>query len=162
MDFRFTTDYPFSRLDEIVAYLAGPRLWIPKTDYPDFLDWANRSYEELRTETKRAMLALEGNDIAGITIFQRHKKYKEALEIKNLTVRPESRGRYIASFLLRNTEIEGAREFGSSLILCDAKSKNLSIRTFLFTNHYSAVQKGDIYGIEGGEDAVYRKRIYKI
>jgi len=38
IDFRFTDNYPISRLDEIIEYISGPRLWIPASDYPDFLD----------------------------------------------------------------------------------------------------------------------------
>src|SRR3990172_1913608 len=120
MDFRFTTEYPFSRLDEIVSYLLGPRLWIPHTDYPDFEDWSQKAYLELKKEAKRAIIAISQNQIVGVVIYQRHKKIREALELKNLTVRPDQRGRYIASFLLRNAELEGSREFGTSEVFCDA------------------------------------------
>ncbi len=159
MDFKFTNDYPFSRLDEIVSYLLGPRLWIPSTDYPDFLDWADRTWLELKKENKRAIITLSYNGIVGITVYQRHKKYADALEIKNLTVRPDYRGRYIASFLLKNTEIEGAKEFKSKYILCDAKAKNISVRNFLFKNRYQIMAKTDLYNLSAGEDLVYRKNL---
>lgn len=38
MDFRFTNEYSPTRVDEIVAYLLGPRLWTPQANYPDFGD----------------------------------------------------------------------------------------------------------------------------
>lgn len=157
MNFKFTNQYSVSRLDEIVSYLLGPRLWIPQDDYPDFLDWAHRTHKELKKENKRALIALSNNDIVGVTIYQKHKKHKDCLEIKNLTVRPDQRGRYIASFLLRNTEIEGSREFGLRSVLCDAKAKNLSVRHFLFKHKYRILDKDDLYGLGAGDDLVYKK-----
>lgn len=159
MDFRFTNEYPVSKLDEIVSYLLGPRLWIPHSDYPDFLDWAERAHQELKKEQKRALVAVENNDIVGVTIYQRHKQHPDALEIKNLTVRPDKRGRYIASFLLRNSEIEGTAEFGSREIVCDAKKNNLPIRFFLERNHYNPIARADLYGKSGGEDIVFKKYV---
>ncbi|HXK36212.1 MAG TPA: GNAT family N-acetyltransferase [Candidatus Paceibacterota bacterium] len=158
MEFRFTNDFAVSRLDEIVSFLLGPRLWIPRDDYPDFLAWADKTHRELRREAKRAMVAFRGTDIVGITVYQRHKKDSDALEIKNLTVRPDARGRYIASFLIRNTEIEGVREFGSSSVVCDAKANNLSVRYFLAKHGYRILGRHDLYGLRSGDDLVYAKR----
>ena len=157
MDFKFTNNYPISRLDEIVFYLLGPRLWIPNADYPDFLDWAQKVHGELKKDIKRAMLAISGNEIVGVTIYQRHKKHKDALEIKNLTVRPDMRGRFIASFLMRNAEVEGRREFNSKYVLCDAKADNLAVRFFLMKHQYKIIRKEDLYGLNSGEDIIYKK-----
>jgi ribosomal protein S18 acetylase RimI-like enzyme len=162
MDFRFTNNYPVSQLEEIVEYLVGPRLWIPNTDYPDFLDWASRTYEEFRKESKRALLALSGNEIVGLMIYQPHRRNLDALEIKNLTVRPDKRGRYIASFLLRNAEIDGAKEFKKNRIIYDAKANNFAIRKFLLTNHYRILGRADLYGIGAGEDLIYEKKLVTI
>lgn len=159
MNFIFTNEYPIGRIDEIVSYLLGPRLWIQGNDYPDFLDWANKTYDELKKEQKRALVAIQSNKIVGVTIYQQHKKEKEALEIKNLTVRPDARGRYIASFLLRNSEIEGLRDFKSKYILCDAKENNFAIRGFLLKHHYRSVTKADLYHLGMGDDIVYKKRL---
>lgn len=161
MNFLFTNEYPISRLDEIVNYLLGPRLWIPRVDYPDFSDWAQKTYQELKKESKRALVAIDGHEVVGVSVYQRHKKRAEALEIKNLTIRPDKRGRHIASFLLRNTEIEGTKEFNSKLVLCDAKVKNWQIKYFLLTHHYQIVTKTDLYNRGAGEDLVYRKNLNK-
>ena len=157
MDFRFTTEYPLSRLDEIVSYLLGPRLWIPQTDYPDFSDWAQKSHQEIKRESKRALIALSRQEIVGVAIYQRHKKIKETLEVKNLTVRPDQRGRYIASFLMRNAEVEGARDFKATKVVCDAKANNFSVQSFLVRHHYSILDKTDLYQLGTGEDLVYQK-----
>jgi ribosomal protein S18 acetylase RimI-like enzyme len=159
MDFVFTNEYPVGRIDEIVSFLLGPRLWIPKTDYPDFLDWAQRVHGELKKESKRALVALAHGTVVGAAIYQRHKKQTDTLEIKNLTVRPDVRGRYIASFLMRNAEIEGAREFGAHTALCDAKADNLSVQHFLLKHHYRIVGRHDLYQLHSGRDCVYQKQL---
>ncbi len=161
MDFRFTNEYSMLKLDEIVSYLSGPRLYIPKIDYPDILDWLQRTHDELKKESKRARIALYRNNIVGVLIYQRHKKYKDALELKNLTVRPDVRGRRIASFLLRNAEIEGVREFNSTCVVCDSKANNLAIRYFLLRNKYKVIGKEDLYILNSGLDIIYQKEVYR-
>lgn len=162
MDFRFTTEYPLSRLDEIIAYLLGPRLWTPPTDYPDFADWAEKAYQELRKETKRAIIALYQNQLVGVVVYQRHKRLHEALELKNLTVRPDQRGRCVASFLIRNAEVEGSKEFGVTRILCDAKASNFGVRLFLLRHRYRIVTEADLYCLGAGDDIVYRKELHPL
>jgi ribosomal protein S18 acetylase RimI-like enzyme len=162
MDFRFTTEYPLSRLDEIVSYLLGPRLWIPRTDYPDFEDWVQKAYQEIRGETKRAVIALSQNQIVGAVIYQRHKQFPETLELKNLTVRPDQRGRYIASFLVRNAEVEGTKEFGATSVLCDAKANNFGIRMFLMQHRYRIISETDLYHLNAGGDIIYRKDLHPL
>lgn len=162
MDFRFTTEYPVSRLEEIVSYLLGPRLWIPQADYPDFADWSQKVYGELKKERKRALLALSHQEIVGVAIYQRHKKVKEALEIKNLTVRPDQRGRYIASFLMRNAEIEGVRDFKAEQVICDAKVNNFAVQSFLIRHRYQILTKTDLYQLGSGKDIVYHKHVHPV
>lgn len=159
MDFRFTTDYPTSRIDEIVSYIAGPRLWVPRSDYPDFDDWASRVDRELRKDLKRAVIATSYHDIVGVIIYQRHKKDRQAVEIRNITVRPDVRGRYLASFLLRNTEIEAIREFQPRRIIVDSKRDNLGIKIFLRKHHYRISGHADLYGIGAGIDTIYTKEL---
>ena len=159
MDFRFTNEYPVSRIDEIVSYLLGPRLWIAQTDYPDFSDWAEKAHAQLLSEKKRALVALERNNIIGVVVYQKHKKHADALEMKNLTVRPDRRGRYIASFLMRNAEIEGGREFKAKYAIGDAKASNTSMRMFLLRNGYRVLAKDDLYKLGAGEDLIYKKTL---
>lgn len=157
MDFRFTTEYPHT--EELVSFLMGPRLWIPKESYPDFLDWADKSYRELQKEKKRAIVCIRGKELVGSIIYQRHKEHHDLLELKNLTIEPMARGRYIASFLLRNAEVEGARDFHSTHIICDAKKDNLSIYRFLTKHAYRRVATSDLYRFGAGLDNVYFKSI---
>jgi len=159
MNYRFTTEFSPSRIDEIINYLLGPRLWIPRIDYPDFDDWAQKAHTEIKNETKRAMIALSYNELIGVIIYQRHKKLTDVLEFKNLTVRPDQRGRYIASFLLRNSEIEGQKDFSASSVLCDAKASNLGIRLFLLRHRYQIADQTDLYHLKAGTDIIYQKKL---
>jgi hypothetical protein len=158
MQFLFTNEFSPSRIDEIVGYLAGPRLWIPQVQYPDYDDWLQKVHRELRSEQKRAVVAFAAGIVCGAVIYQRDKRRSDVLEVKNITVRPEEQGRLIASFLMRNTEIEGVRDFpGVTSAICDAKRDNVPIRAFLQRNRYLPVGTTDLYGLGGGEDVVFRK-----
>jgi ribosomal protein S18 acetylase RimI-like enzyme len=159
MHYSFTNEYPASKVDEIVSYLLGPRLWIPQDDYPDFTEWAQTVHVELKGEKKRALIAVSAGHLVGATIYQRHKTDPDALEIKNLTVRPDHQGRHIASFLLRNTEIEGARDYRTRFITIDTKARNLPIRFFLERHKYRLAGRDDLYGLSAGTDVIYRKTI---
>jgi ribosomal protein S18 acetylase RimI-like enzyme len=167
MHFVFTTEQTGKRADEIVDYLLGPRLWIPQVDYPDFDVWATKVpgfgswHTQLKKESKRAIIALARESVIGAIIYQRHQVLPDVLEIKNITVRPDARGRFMASFLLRNAEVEGAHDFGSHEVLVDAKARNTAIRTFLLRNSYKALGIADLYGLGAGEDVVYRKRLIR-
>jgi ribosomal protein S18 acetylase RimI-like enzyme len=114
----------------------------------------------LKAESKRALVAYDHGQIAGVTIYQRHKEHANAIELKNITVRPDVRGRYVASFLLRNTEIEGLREFqGIDSLLADSKVKNQEIKKFLISNKYRVIDRQDIYQLDTGDDYIYRKTL---
>lgn len=162
LDFHFTNTFNLSKVDEIVEYLRGPRLWIAKNAYPDFDEWAQKVQQELKKEAKHALVCFSGQNIAGVVLYQRHKTFKDTLEIKNLTVRPDVRGRHIADFLLRNAEIQGVRDFKSQFVICDAKTKNFPVRNFLFHSGYLPVTVTDLYGLGAGDDMIFRKNLLLI
>lgn len=157
MEVLFTSDRTVRMADEIVDYLLGPRLWIPRVDYPDFGDWVQKVHGQLKREEKRALVGIASGRVVGAVVYQRHLAVHGALEVKNITVRPDVQGRHVASFLLRNAEVEGARDYGSSEVLVDAKARNASVRSFLTRNGYSVLGLSDLYGLRAGEDVLFRK-----
>lgn len=159
MNISFCNEQSIHKADEIVNYLTGPRLWIPQADYPDYDDWIQKVHFQLKKEEKRALIALYNNKVVGAIIYQRHLEQSDALEIKNITVRPDMQGRYIASFLLRNSEIEGMHDFKIEKVLIDAKVKNLEIRSFLFKNNYLPVKIANLYQLNMDEDVIYEKEL---
>lgn len=159
MEILFTSERTTSRADELVDYLRGPRLWIPRADYPDFDDWSEKVHAQLKSEHKRALLALSRGVVVGAVVYQRHLTELGSLEIKNVTVRPDMRGRYVARFLLRNAEIEGRADFGVRRAVLDAKASNVSLRRYVEAQGYAATAVRDLYGLGGGADVVFRKRL---
>lgn len=161
MEITFTSDAVAARADELVDYMRGPRLWIPQLDYPDFDRWADKVHAQLKSEEKRALVALSCRAVVGAVVYQRHKAVPTALEIKNITVRPDMRGRFIAGFLLRNAEIEGAADYGVSEVIVDAKARNAAVRAYLLRQGYRLRGVEDLYGLGAGQDVVYGKPIGK-
>lgn len=159
MELLFTSERTQSRADELVDYLRGPRLWIPRADYPDFDDWSEKVHAQLKAEHKRALLALSHGAVVGAVIYQRHVTEPMTLEIKNVTVRPDMRGRYIARFLLRNAEIEGRADFGVRRVVLDAKASNVALRRYVEGQGYVSAEVRDLYGLGGGADVLFRKRL---
>lgn len=155
MDLR-VTDSLEGRLDAVLGFLEGPRLWIPRQDYPDFVDWLHKAHGELQRGQKRAVVCLEGPDVLGSVIYQPHRALKGVLELKNISVRPEARGRLLASFLLRQAELAGVA-LGLHTVVTDAKARNTGIRRFLLSQRYRARDTTDLYGLGAGDDVVYTK-----
>jgi ribosomal protein S18 acetylase RimI-like enzyme len=159
MEVLFTSDRTVRMADEIVDYLLGPRLWIPRIDYPDFEGWVEKVHGQLKREEKRALIGIASGRVVGAVVYQRHLALPGALEVKNLTVRPDVQGRHVASFMLRNAEVEGSRDYGSSEVLVDAKVRNAGIRAFLLRNGYAVSGLSDLYGLRAGDDVLFRKRL---
>ena len=159
VDFLFTTEQTWSRADEVVDYLRRPRLWVPRSDYPDFEDWLGRTHLQLKSEAKRTILALHGGAIVGAVVYQPHRGAPGLLEIKNITVAPSARGRHVASFLLRNAEIEGNQDYGSHSVVVDTKMRNISMRAFLHRCGYRVLGVDDLYSLGAGKDVTYSKAI---
>lgn len=155
------TNECFKFTDQIVERIIKPRSWFPRGNlyyYPDIGDWAQKVYQELRGETKRAVIAVINQRVVGVIIFQRDKVNKDILELKHLSVGDFFAGRRIASFLLRQAEIEGTREFQSKKIRCDVKAELIGVQQFLLANRYQLISLTDLYGLKAGADAIFEKR----
>lgn len=161
VDFRFSNEQTPSNTASVVSLLEKPRLWIPGTDYPDYAEWLGKTSEELETEQKRAMIAFLGHEPVGSVVYQRHKTKPTVLEIKNISVSPDVRGRYVAGFLLRNTEIEGAKhDFPECTeIAVDTKVDNLAMTAFLMAQHYQPTVVTDLYGLTEVADLMFAKTV---
>ena len=163
MDFVFTNEGIDSRADEVCAFLSGPRLGIPVTDYPDYQRWLEKVHHQLKTEDKRALVCLRSGNVIGVALYQLHKDVMGTLEIKNISVRPDARGRFIANFFLRNVEIEGQVDYGLlQQVIVDIKAANLQMLRLLGRHQYSEIGRVDLYGLGAGEDIILRKPLEAI
>lgn len=160
-DFRFSNEQTSAHTANVMSVLERPRLWIPQTDYPDYFEWLGKVGEELETEQKRAMLAYFGSVPVGSVVYQRSKTNPKSLEVKNISVSPDVRGRHVASFLLRNAEIEGSRQdfTGCTEAIVDTKLTNSGMIAFLIDQHYLPIQITDLYGLTSNADVVLTKNL---
>ena len=107
------------------------------------------------------MLSYMGRNPVGVVIYQKHPTLPGVLEIRNISVSPDAHGRYIGSFLLRNTEIVGLQEDfpGIDTAMVDTKVTNNGMIGFLLTHGYEIHEVTDLYGDGVGLDAVLTKTI---
>lgn len=146
-------DYSFRSIDgnkavaEAVSFLSKQSL-----GYPKYADWVGRAEAELRLGVKKGVVAYNNLRIAGDVICQPHKSLHGVLELKNIRIHPEVRGRKFASFMLRQAETE----FPSDLIVVDTRRDQTDMVKFLISEGYVPVASPMLYE-EGKEDVVFAK-----
>jgi hypothetical protein len=160
MEYHITNEFPDSTLDRVLDKALGPRLWVPSGSYPDEIDWGQKAYEESLLGIKRHMVLFDHADVVGDVIYQRHKTDPHVLEIKRVSLEPSARGRHFGSTLLRNAEIEGAREFETTVVRGDTKIYS-GINDFLPRQGYRKVGQTDLYELGAGDDIVWEKSLLR-
>jgi ribosomal protein S18 acetylase RimI-like enzyme len=161
-DFRFTNEHTQSELGNVTDIIERPRLWIPSVvDYPNYYDWTEKVEAEINTGQKRAMLAYSGREAIGTVVYQRHQELTGVVEIKNISVSPDSRGRYVGSFLLRNVELEATNQDYPECdeVLVDTKVTNGEMISFLLKHGYKLKEVEDLYDLGTALDAVFYKSL---
>ncbi len=161
-EFRFTTEHSSAGIAGIVDALRQPRLWIPTgQDYPTHGAWLDKTEAQLAEGTKRAMAAYMGGKPIGTVIYQQSSETPGLLEVRNISISPDARGRHVGSFLLRNAEIEAARnDFpGVEQVVVDTKVSNKEMIAFLQSEGYGLEYVTDLYGQDTGLDAVLSKSL---
>ncbi len=144
--------------------MRSPRLWIPtKIDYPDYDEWLLKVEAQIAAGEKRAMLARHNGKGVGAIVYGIHKAQPNSVDIRNVSIAPDSRGRYVGSFLLRNAEIEaiGIDFPDTESIFVDTKPANTEMLAFLGSHGYQQVAISDRYGLGTGPDVILEKSILK-
>lgn len=140
--------------------LRGPGLWIPTGhDYPNHDRWLDETEAQIASGAKRAMSAYMGDQAIGAVIYRQNPDDPGIVDIRNFSVSPDARGRYVGSFLLRNAEIEATKiDFpGTKKIVVDTKITNTDMIEFLLSHGYSIDEITDLYRLGTGLDAVLTK-----
>ena len=161
-EFRFTNDLSAQDVAGVVDVLRRPRLYIPtERDYPNHVTWLEKTEAQLIAGEKRAMVAYALGHAVGTVVYRKHEVRTDVLEIRNISVSPDAKGRYVGSFLLRNSEIEGIQnDFpGTSTVMVDTKVTNIGMIDFLLTHGYELQEVVDLYGLDAGMDAVLTKTV---
>ena len=164
VDFHITNELSNPQIADVTDLLRKPRLWIPtEKDYPSHRDWLDKSEAQLASGSKRAMTAYMGSKAIGTVIYQRDPQSPSNLEIRNISVSPDARGRYVGAFLLRNAEVEAVQhDFpGVERISVDTKATNVEMINFLLSQGYEIEDIKDLYGVGTGLDAVVSKSVTK-
>jgi hypothetical protein len=98
-DIRFSNEHSSAEVADVVDMLRQPRLWIPtEKDYPDHDVWLDKTEALIASGKKRAMAAYMGRDAIGTVIYQRSPEQPTTLEIRNISVSDDARGRYVGAF----------------------------------------------------------------
>lgn len=163
-DFRFTNEHSSGDLGNIADVLMRPRLWIPtEADYPGHGEWVQKTEAQLANEEKRAMVAYKGRTPIGTIVYQRHQIRPNTVEIKNVSVSDDARGRFVGSFLLRNVEIESVLyDFPDcDTIVGDTKLTNTEVIRFVRKHGYMLEGVADLYGTGTKLDAIFSKTTVK-
>ena len=132
-------------INQAVNFLARQSL-----GYPNYSDWIEKAETELLTGIKKGVIAYNNGILAGDIICQSHKDLSGALnvlELKNIRIHPEVRGRRFASFMLRQAEIE----FPHDLILVDARKDQRDMINFLFSEGYKPIASSNLYEPDVGD-----------
>lgn len=164
-DFHFTNEHTAKTTGEIMQVLRSPRLWIPsRLDYPDFDQWLDKTEAAINDNSARAMSARIGTQTVGAVIYKPLAEESSTLQLKNISLAPDARGRHIASFLVRNVEIETiGHDFPDcDRVIVDTKTTNTGMIGFLLAAGYELASIEDLYGLGSGPDAVLTKSLQPI
>ncbi|MDB5159763.1 MAG: hypothetical protein JWO99_26 [Candidatus Saccharibacteria bacterium] len=163
-EFRFTNEHSSTDVADIVDVLRQPRLWIPTAqDYPNHSAWLDKTEAQIASGTKRVMAAYMGRDAVGTVIYQRQADQPQTLEIRNISVSSDARGRYVGAFLLRNAEVEAVQNDFPDIeeFTIDTKVTNQEMVSFLEAQGYTIQDITDLYGLGAGLDAVMTKPVVR-
>lgn len=161
-EFRFNNDHNSAEVSDIIDVLRQPRLWIPtERDYPNHASWLDKTEALITSGKKRVMAAYMGQDAIGAVVYQRSDDQPISLEIRNISVSTDARGRYVGAFLLRNTEIEAVQNDFPDIeeFVVDTKVSNIEMIAFLKSQGYTVKEIKDIYGLNTGLDVVLSKSV---
>jgi len=160
MEYLVTNEKSQKHAEEIVQFLKGPRLYIPETTYTGYPSWLeNKVHPQLTNGSKMATVCFDRSRVSGVIVYQSHPLISNAAEIRNITVRPTSRGRLLGSFLLRNTEFEAKQFFKAKKIIVDCKLANTAMMQFLLHHGYLIEEVRDLYNCGDGLDVVMSKKL---
>lgn len=152
------------RAANIVDFLRKPRLWIPtKADYGESHSaWLEKTEAELSDGTRHALFAKTGSQTVGAVVFRQNQEKSEIVDIRNISISPDTRGRYFGAFLLRNSEYLAKEVYPQlSCFTVDTKLTNHSMRSFLKSQDYQEKSVLDLYD-SGRQDVVLKKQLGKL
>ena len=135
IDFAFRSIGP-RNLDSATQFIASQDL-----GYPRYEKWIEKMRSELSFGIKHGILAYSNGIIVGDVVFQEYKQARGILEMKNIRIHPNLRGRNFASFMLKQAEFE----LPNSAVIVDARASQTDMINFLTKQGYSPIAQVSLY-----------------
>ncbi len=129
VDFHFRSVEDKKDLEKLIKWIRPQGL-----NYPNWYSWVNKSFFEILSGYKKAIIVESNNLVLGSIIYQTHKENKWLLEIKNARISPRFWNKYCGSFLFKQVEVETKGKYGA--IICDLKSNQKGVFNFLLRQGY--------------------------
>ena len=124
-------------------------------NYQHYDEWVQRAEYELDGGSKKAILAYNDGRLIADLICQKHKQNSEAMEIKNVRVEGDMQGRHVASFLVKQAEMENF--WSSSLAVADVRSDRQDIISFMLECGFEETCTSHLYDLTNPPDVTLAK-----
>ncbi len=148
-EFKQVSDQKDLRL--LGRFIHEHALWYPR--YDDWVEYV--CIPEIDTGTKKAVVCWAEGTIVGNIIFQRHKQLPRTIELKNLRINPNMRGRGIAHFLVKQLETD-ARQQGIERVIGDTDERRKDILALMQYMGYTFIQSTSLYS-QDAIDIIFMK-----
>ncbi|MBT3865910.1 GNAT family N-acetyltransferase [Candidatus Woesearchaeota archaeon] len=113
-------------------------------DYPGYFEWLKKCEGQLLSGDKEAVYMVDGQQVVGSIIFQRHREESSVLEIKNLRVDPRYARKGIGKALERRVDLF-ARSGEFRRIQVDAHRDNFEVVNFFIGRGYNIDSEETLY-----------------
>lgn len=126
--------------------------------YPRYFDWVDKTVVQLELGIKKAILCFEQGSLVGDIIYQPHQEISRFRELKNIRIHSKVRGRGVASFLLKQVEIDDVDSIDALIV--DARKNATDMNDFLTYSGFMPIIGASLYD-SNEEEIVYLKPIKK-
>ena len=160
IDIRFTDEMNPRNASRVIDQLRGPRDMIPNQDYGNkHEEWLERIEPRLIRGDVHALFGEFGRVAAGAIVFRPEPSDSNIAGIRCISIPPEFKGRRIASFMLRNTELLIEEMYPrTEEVIVDTKTTNHNMIAFLESQGYRPEEITDLYQ-SGKPDIVFSKTL---
>ncbi len=148
-DFHFTTLRDSHELGDLIAFMHRQDL-----GYPRYHEWVDRARTELAAGYKGSILAYSGGRLAGNLVFQPHKTVTSLLEIKNLRIHDQYRGRDFARFMVRQLEVEAQGNYDA--LIGDVREERHQLLVFMQSLGFIPIHTISLYEEEKREVVIVK------
>jgi len=129
--------------DKIDIKTAKQLLLYQSLGYPKYEDWVSLAIGEIHSSYKTCLLGFSDGVPVANFIYQPHKEISLFRELKNLRIMPPWRHRGLASFMIKQAEVEDTENLAG--IVCDVRESETDIIGFLTMLGYQKIAGLSLY-----------------